>query len=93
MGCSGLVASEHSRGNRIQRGSITKTSNAHLRRVGVEAGWPYRHRPNVTGFLLRRQKSLTISDEVKQIAWEKHGIDSISVTKRCWLGAQTRTRF
>jgi transposase len=24
----------------------------------------------VTGFLLRRQKSLTISDEVKQIAWK-----------------------
>jgi transposase len=70
MGYSGLVASEHSSGNRIQRGSITKTGNAHLRRVVVEAAWPYQHRPNVTGFLLRRQKSLTISDEVKQIAWK-----------------------
>lgn len=70
MGYSGLVASEHSSGNRIQRGSITKTGNAHLRRVVVEAAWPYQHRPNVTGYLLRRQKSLTISDEVKQIAWK-----------------------
>jgi transposase len=70
MGYSGLVASEHSSGNRIQRGSITKTGNAHLRRVVVEAAWAYQHRPNVTGFLLRRQKSLTISDEVKQIAWK-----------------------
>lgn len=70
MGYSGLVASEHSSGSRIQRGSITKTGNAHLRRVVVEAAWPYQHRPNVTGFLLRRQKSLTISDEVKQIAWK-----------------------
>jgi transposase len=36
----------------------------------VEAAWAYQHRPNVTGFLLPRQKSLAISDEVKQIAWK-----------------------
>jgi transposase len=70
MGYSGLVAREHSSGNRVQRGSITKTGNAHLRRVLVEAAWAYQHRPNVTGFLLRRQKSLVLSDEVKQIAWK-----------------------
>jgi len=70
MGYSGLVAREHSSGNRVQRGSITKTGNAHLRRVLVEAAWAYQHRPNVTGFLLRRQKSLAISDEVKQVAWK-----------------------
>jgi transposase len=70
MGYSGLVAREHSSGNRVQRGSITKTGNAHLRRVLVEAAWAYQHRPNVTGFLLRRQKSLALSDEVKQIAWK-----------------------
>ena len=70
MGYSGLVAREHSSGSRVQRGSITKTGNAHLRRVVVEAAWAYQHRPNVTGFLLRRQKSLAISDEVKQIAWK-----------------------
>ena len=33
MGYSGLVASEHSSGNRLKRGAITKTGNAHLRRV------------------------------------------------------------
>jgi transposase len=70
MGYSGLVAREHSSGNRIQRGSITKTGNAHLRRVLMEAAWAYQHRPNITGYLLRRQKSLVISDEVKQIAWK-----------------------
>ena len=70
MGYSGLVAREHSSGNRIQRGSITKTGNAHLRRVLVEAAWAYQHRPNVTGFLLRRQKSLALSDGVKQVAWK-----------------------
>ena len=70
MGYSGLVAREHSSGNRIQRGSITKTGNAHLRRVLVESAWAYQHRPNVSGFLLRRQKSLALSDEVKRIAWK-----------------------
>ena len=39
MGYSGLVAREHSSGNRIQRGGITKTGNGHLRRVLVEAAW------------------------------------------------------
>ena len=36
----------------------------------MEAAWSYQHRPNVTGFLLRRQKSLSLSKEVKQIAWK-----------------------
>jgi transposase len=70
MGYSGLVPREHSSGNRVQRGGITKTGNSHLRRVLVEAAWAYRHRPNVTGFLLRRQKNLALSDEVKKIAWK-----------------------
>jgi transposase len=70
MGYSGLVSREHSSGNRIHRGSITKTGNAHLRRVLVEAAWAYQHRPNVTGFLLRRQKSLALNEEVKQMAWK-----------------------
>jgi transposase len=70
MGYSGLVASEHSSGNRVQRGGITKTGNGHLRRVLVEAAWAYQHRPNVIGFLLRRQKSLAISEEAKKIAWK-----------------------
>jgi transposase len=70
MGYSGLVSSEHTTGNRVQRGGITKTGNAHLRRVVVEAAWAYQHRPNVIGYLLRRQKNLAISDEVKDIAWK-----------------------
>jgi transposase len=70
MGYSGLVASEHTTGNRVQRGGLTKTGNGHLRRVMVEAAWAYQHRPNVIGHLLRRQKDLAISDEVKKIAWK-----------------------
>jgi transposase len=70
MGYSGLVSREHSSGTHIQRGAITKTGNAHLRRVVVEASWAYQHRPNVTGFLLRRQKNLALDEGTKQIAWK-----------------------
>jgi transposase len=68
MSYSGLVSSEHSSGNRIQRGSITKAGNAHLRRVSVEAGWAYRHKPWVGGALLKRQQGL--DQAVKDIAWK-----------------------
>jgi transposase len=70
MGYSGLVASEHSSGNRIQRRSITKTGNAHLRRVIIEAAWAYQHRPWLGGFLLRRQRDLKLTEETKEIAWK-----------------------
>jgi len=70
MGYSGLVSSEHTSGNRVQRGAITKSGNAHLRRVLVEAAWTYRHQPNVQGRVLRRQKSLALSEEATRIAWK-----------------------
>lgn len=68
MGYSGLVSSEFSSGNRIRRGGITKTGNAHLRRVLVEAAWAYQHRPWVGGALLKRQQGL--DPAIKEIAWK-----------------------
>jgi len=68
MGYSGLVSSEFSSGNRIQRGSITKSGNAHLRRVIIESAWSYQYRPWVGGHLLKRQQGL--DQEVKDIAWK-----------------------
>jgi transposase len=70
MGYSGLVPREYSSGSKTQRGAITKSGNAHLRRVLVEAAWTYQHRPNVQGRVLRRQKALALSDEAKKIAWK-----------------------
>jgi transposase len=70
MSYSGLVSSEYSSGNRIRRGGITKTGNAHLRRVIVESAWAYQHRPWIGGFLLRRQRDLKLEPEVKAIAWK-----------------------
>jgi transposase len=68
MSYSGLVSSEHSSGNRIQRGAITKTGNSHLRRVIVEAAWAYQHKPWIGGFLLKRQQGL--DQHIKDIAWK-----------------------
>jgi transposase len=55
MGYAGLVPREHSSGGAQRRGAITKTGNAHLRRVLVEAAWAYRHGPSTTGTLRQRQ--------------------------------------
>lgn len=37
----GLVPSEHSSGERVSRGGITKAGNSHLRKLLVEASWHY----------------------------------------------------
>ncbi|MCS6954541.1 MAG: IS110 family transposase [Bryobacterales bacterium] len=68
MSYSGLVSSEFSSGNRILRGAITKTGNAHLRRVIIESAWAYQYRPWVGGYLRKRQQGL--DPQVKQIAWK-----------------------
>jgi transposase len=67
MGYGGIVASEDSSGEHRRRGGTTKTGNAHLRRMVVEAAWAYRHRPSVGATLRKRQES--VSEEVKEIAW------------------------
>lgn len=56
MAYVGLIPSEHSSGTTRARGGITKTGNAHLRRVLVEAAWHYRHHPFVGDTLRRRQR-------------------------------------
>jgi transposase len=68
MGYSGAVSSEHSTGLRVRRGAITKTGNAHFRRIVGEAAWAYRHRPYVGPTLRERQEGLPI--EVVEIAWK-----------------------
>jgi transposase len=56
MAYVGLIPSEHSSGPTRARGAITKTGNAHLRRVLVEAAWHYRHHPFIGKQLRRRQQ-------------------------------------
>lgn len=68
MGYSGAVPSEDSSGKRKRRGSITKTGNAHLRRIVVEAAWSYRLRPAIGPRLRKRQED--VPEEIKEIAWK-----------------------
>ena len=66
MGYSGAVASENSSGERTRRGQITKTGNAHLRRIVVEAAWTQRFRPVLSTPLKARQEGL--DPEIIEIA-------------------------
>jgi transposase len=68
MGYSGTVPREHSSGARVRRGAITKTGNAHLRRILVEAAWCYRHRPAL-GLRLRRRQ-VGVSAPICEVAWK-----------------------
>ena len=58
MGYLGLVPSEHSSGNSIHRGSITKTGNAHARRLLTEAAWNYRFPARLSRNLRERSHSV-----------------------------------
>ncbi len=70
MGYCGLVPSEYSTGGpgKARRGKITKTGNAHLRRVLIESGWHYKMRPRRTGKLKKRQEH--IGQEIREISWK-----------------------
>ena len=68
MGYSGVVPREHSSGSRVRRGAITKTGNAHLRRILVEAAWSYRHRPALGRRLQERQTR--VGEPICQLAWK-----------------------
>lgn len=87
MGYTGAVPSEHSSGERVRRGAITKTGNAHLRRILIESAWAYRYRPNVGKDLRLRQQHAT--EDVKAIAWKaQHRLHHRYVT----LAARGKTK-
>ena len=56
MAAVGVVPSEYSTGDKTNRFSITKTGNAHLRRVVVEAAWQYQRRPTLGRTIKARRK-------------------------------------
>lgn len=68
MGYLGLVPSEHSSGESTKRGRITKTGNAHARRMLVESAWSYRFPPQMSAELRRRNEGL--APGVREIAWK-----------------------
>lgn len=68
MGYLGLVPAETSSGERVHKGAITKTGNAHARRLLTEAAWNYRFTPRVGYRAQRRQEGLHGS--IRAHAWK-----------------------
>jgi transposase len=68
MGYTGLVSTEDSSGDRHHRGRITKTGNAYVRHVLVEAAWQYTRAPGVWGALKKRQQGLPPA--ILAISWK-----------------------
>src|SRR6266545_4483405 len=54
MAAVGLVPSEYSTGDKTRRFSITKTGNAHVRHVLLQAAWHYRHAASGSAVRKRR---------------------------------------
>ena len=68
MAYLGLIPSEHSSGETVKRGGITKTGNGHVRRTLTEAAHTYCHPARESRVLLARLEGLP--QEVRQIAWK-----------------------
>jgi transposase len=68
MGYLGLVPSEYSSGERLCRGSITKTGNSHARRLLTEAAWNYRFKARI-GYRARRRQEV-LPEPIRNLAWK-----------------------
>lgn len=68
MGYVGLIPTEQTSGDTRRRGPISKTGNAHVRRLLVESAWHYRRQPRMSKEL--RQRSAGIAPGVCAIAWK-----------------------
>jgi transposase len=71
MAYLGVVPTEHSSGDKVARGPITKAGNAHVRRVLIEAAHHYRHAPSIGPTLAQRRKSqpawvIALADKAQQ---------------------------
>jgi transposase len=66
-GFLGIVPTEHTSDRKRRQGSITKAGSVHARRLLVEAGHHYRHRPAVGDALARRQHGQ--DPRVIEISW------------------------
>ena len=68
MAYLGLVPSEHSSGNTIKKGGITKTGNTHVRRALIESAQAYRLPARRSTAIRKRQEGL--SEDILDIAWD-----------------------
>jgi len=68
MSYLGMIPSEYSSGEKIQRSRITRTGNSRVRRLMIEAGWHYRMRPRMSQEIAQRNEPVTAG--VRAIAWK-----------------------
>lgn len=68
MAFLGLIPSEHSSGERVKKGSITKTGNRHVRNALVEAAHAYRYPARKSRTIRKRQEDLPKA--VIDISWK-----------------------
>ena len=66
MDYTGAVPSEYTSDKKVSRGSITKTGNAHIRRILVESAWTYRGRNMPSTTVMKRREGCP--PEIVQIA-------------------------
>ena len=81
MSFLGLVPTEHSSGETRHQGGLTKTGNAHVRRVLVQSAHTYRFEPSLHGLVGRRLAACG--------AWES---DLSAMSWRCQQRLHTRLR-
>ena len=68
MAFLGLIPTQHSSGDNIKLGRITKTGNGHARRMLIQAAWSYRLPARVSRRLRDRQENLP--EKIWKIAWK-----------------------
>ncbi len=68
MAFLGLIPSEHSSGDSIKKGSITKAGNNHVRKILIESAQAYRLPARISSLLARRQQDLPA--EICEISWK-----------------------
>lgn len=68
MSYLGLVPSEHSSGDRIYRGGITKTGNREARRMLIEAAWSYQYPARIAKD--KAEVLVCLPKPVRDIAWK-----------------------
>ena len=68
MAYTGLVPSENSSGSSVRRGRITKTGNATVRWMLIEAAWSYRLKARKSSHLLKRQAEVDAA--TAELSWK-----------------------
>ncbi len=77
MSYLGLITSEHTTGERVRKGSITKSGNSHARFFIVESSQHYCKVPKVSKELTDRQAG--VSERIREISWNAQN----RLYKRC----------